>query len=125
MTCISLLFTQVYVHGYYFFTTALRAPYYLLQFQLAFHHRQLSICLLAVFFSSTVFFIVSNSVNFSNLLVGLKTVILFFAVLDGELVVPCKLQPTIVALNASRGLLYSWLRIIRDVDNKALCNVAL
>ena len=46
-----------------------------------------------------------------------------FAVLDGELAVPCKLQPAIAVSNADRGLLYGWSHQARNVDSKVRCNV--
>ena len=46
-----------------------------------------------------------------------------FAVLDGELAVPCKLQPAIAVSNTDRGLLYGWSHQARNVDSKVRCNV--
>ena len=43
--------------------------------------------------------------------------------LDGELAVPCKLQPAIAVSNADRGLTYGWSHQARNVDSKVRCNV--
>ncbi len=51
--------------------------------------------------------------------------ILDFTMLDGELAVPCNPQTATAGLNTHGGLSYGKPILIRDVDDKVLCNRVL